>query len=281
MLPAMRLVPAALVLALPAVAFAQAPGMYDPTRPLAPPGMTPPEGDRDEPPHRDKAPAPAEQPVSPLAAYSARDAAADRAFGTSTAVALPSGKIDVSGRASYFGGIGSLAAGLGSGLEVSVDIASITDDASMVGGGVKLVLVQGQTTALAATASYHHVNDSCYDCSSSDDALWAVGGVLSTCVGENCSSLFSVGGGVMGVTDSGSNNVGYLSASLVAGTGGFRPILEGAALLGEGGGILGFAGARMGGKKVAFDGGIGFLLSSDGESDGGAAAPMIGLSVRP
>jgi hypothetical protein len=261
---------AALVLALPAVAYAQAPGMYDPTPPLAPPGMTPPDGDREEPPRP-----PAEQPVTPLAAYAARDAAADRAFGTSTAVALPSGKIDISGRASTFGGIASIAAGLGSGIEVSADIGGVSGGLGSIGGGVKFVLAHGATTAFAATASYHNVTDDCDDCM--DTGMWSIGGVFSSCMGSDCSSLVSLGGGVRGVTESGGDNVGYLSASLVAGNGGFRPILEGAALLADSGGILGFAGARMGGKKVAFDAGIGFVLA---DHDGGGV-PMIGLSVSP
>jgi hypothetical protein len=263
---------AALVLA-PAVAFAQAPGMYDTGRPLAPPGMTPPEHDRDAPAQATPA-----QP-SGLEAVAARDAAADRAYGTSTAIALPSGKVDLSGRASYFGAMGSVAAGLGGGLEISADIGAVTDDVASVGGGLKLVVTHSRTASLAATASYHHMSDDCYDCSSAG-ALWAVGGVVSTCVGETCSSLLSAGGGVMGMTD-GDNTIAYVSASLIAGTGKFRPIVEGAAMLAQGGGVLGFVGARMGGKRVAFDGGVGFLLPADGEGDGGAAAPMVGLSISP
>jgi hypothetical protein len=268
----MRLAVAALVLALPAAASAQAPGMYaNPGRPLAPPGLTPPDEDRDEPPA-----APAAEPTPQgLAAYAARDAAADRAYGTSTAVALPSGKVDLSGRASFFGGIGSIAAGLGGGLEVSADIGAVSDEVGTIGGGVKLVVAHSQTVALAANASYHRLNDDCYDCSGGD-GLWVIGGVLSSCMGSDCGSLISVGGGVMVVSDE-DDRAGYLSASLVAGTGGFRPILEGFALLGDDGGVLGFAGARMGGKRVAFDAGIGFVLADD---DGGGA-PMIGLSVRP
>jgi hypothetical protein len=267
---------AVLVLALPAVAFAQAPGMYDTSRPLAPPGMTPPDGDRDEPPGGP--PAPVAQPEG-LAAYAARDPAADRAFGTSTAVALPSGKVDISGRASFFGGVGSVAAGLGGGIEVSADVGAIADDVGSIGGGVKITVAHSRTVALAATASYHRMSDDCYDCSS-DDGLWAVGGVVSTCIGETCSSLLSAGGGVMGVADD-DDKIGYVTGSLVAGSGSFRPILEGAALLGDGGGVLGFAGARIGGKRVAFDAGIGFVVADDGGDGGAAGAPMIGLSIRP
>jgi hypothetical protein len=270
----MRLAAVALVLALPAVAFAQAPGMYDPTPPLAPPGMTPPDADRDDPPRPAEQPAPAD--VAPITAYAQRDAAADRAFGTSTAIALPSGKIDVSGRASVFGGIGSIAAGLGSGIEVSADISGVSGELGGIGGGVKLVLAHSRTTAFAATASYHNMTDDCGDCMDTM-GLWSVGAVFSSCVGSDCSSLVSLGGGVMGVTEDGSDKVGYLSASLVAGSGGFRPILEGAALLADSGGILGFAGARMGGKRVALDAGIGFMLG-DGE---GGGVPMLGLSVSP
>ena len=52
-----------------------------------------------------------------------------------------------------------------------------------VGGGVKLVVAHSQTVALAATASYHRIgSDACYNCSSSDDALWAIGGVVGACL---------------------------------------------------------------------------------------------------
>jgi hypothetical protein len=277
MVPGMRLAVAALVLALPAVAFAQAPGMYDPTPPVAPPGMTPPAADRDEPPH--PAAQPSAQAPTGLAAFVARDPAADRAFGTSTAVALPSGKIDISGRASYFGGMGSIAAGLGSGIEVSADIGGITGEhLNSFGGGVKIVVAHGHSVSLAATASYHHMTDHCGDCMDTT-GLWSVGGVLSSCVGSDCSGVVSVGGGLMGVTESDSDSIPYLNASLIAGSGSFRPILEGAALLGSGGGILGFGGARIGGKTVAVDAGIGFLLADGG--DGAGAVPMLGLSVSP
>ena len=62
---------------------------------------------------------------------------------------------------------------------------------------------------------------------------------------------------------------------------GDNPILEGVAMLGEGGGVLGFAGARIGGKRVAFDAGIGFVVVDDGDGGGAAGAPMVGLSIRP
>jgi hypothetical protein len=177
--------------------------------------------------------------------------------------------------------MGSIAAGLGSGIEVSADIGGITGEhLNSFGGGVKIVVAHGRTVSLAATASYHHVTDDCGDCMDTT-GLWSVGGVLTSCVGSDCSGVISFGGGFMGVTDSGTDSIPYLNGSLIAGSGSFRPILEGAALLGSGsGGILGFGGARIGGKKVAIDAGIGFLLAAAGGGDAGAV-PMVGLSVSP
>lgn len=268
---------AVLVLALPAAASAQAPGMYDPTPPLAPPGMTPPEADRDEPPR----PAPVDAPEAPersaLDTAIARDAAADRAYGTSTALALPSGRLDLSGRASAFGGIASVAAGIGSGLEISADVAGIGgEQLGFLGGGVKLEIAHGRRWALAATASYHRITEDGGDYM--DQAgLWSAGGVVSACSARDCPVLVSAGGGIMGVTESDSDTVPYLSGSLIAGTGSFRPILEGAALLVDNGGLLGFFGARIGGKRVAVDAGFGVLVA---DGDGGAL-PMLGLSIAP
>ena len=46
--------------------------------------------------------------------------------------------------------------------------------------------------------------------------------------------------------------------------------------------MLGFAGARIGGKRVAFDAGIGFVFADDGGDGGAAGAPMVRLvGIRP
>ena len=87
------------------VAAAQ-PGPDDPT----PPGMTPP-----------IKPPPA--PESPLDLADHRDAAADRAFGSSTALVVPRGTVDLSVRFGKGGLIGSAAVELGSSAELSADLA--------------------------------------------------------------------------------------------------------------------------------------------------------------
>lgn len=270
----MRLAAVAVALALPSVASAQAPGMYDPTPPLAPPGMTPLAADVDEPPQV-TAPAPAQPAVlAPLALAAARDAADDRAYGTSTALTVPAGKIDASLRAAPFGAIAGVSAGLVDGLEVSADgsvLAVEGDGAQSYGFGAKLALARTARWALAIQGSYHVLGD---DGESSGTALWSLGGVVSGCTDAQCSALLSFGGGVMVSDDFESDRIPYAWGSALLGTGGFRPILEAAVLEG---GVLGFLGARMGGKRVAFDLGIGFL----GGGGEGGGLPIAGLSVRP
>jgi len=264
----MRLV--LLVLALPSVAAAQAPGMYDPTPPLAPPGMTPLAADTDEPPSP-PAPAPA---LSPIELAAARDAADDRAYGTSTALTVPAGKVDASLRVASFGGIASVSAGVVDGLEVSADMGLVLpeDGAASYGVGAKLALVKKGGWGLAVEGSYHQMGD---DGGGGAVGLWSLGGVVSGCTDRECSALLSFGGGVLVSEDSASDRLPYAWASALLGTGGFRPVLEGAVLEG---GVLGFLGARMGGRKVAFDLGIGILGASAGE---GGALPIAGISVRP
>lgn len=263
----MRLV--LLVLALPSVAAAQAPGMYDPTPPLAPPGMTPLAADTDEPPSP-PAPAPA---LSPIELAAARDAADDRAYGTSTALTVPAGKVDASLRVASFGGIASVSAGVVDGLEVSADMGLVLpeDGAASYGVGAKLALVKKGGWGLAVEGSYHQMGD---DGGGGAVGLWSLGGVVSGCTDRECSALVSLGGGVLGSTEGSGQTIPYGWASVVLGTGGFRPILEGSVLEG---GVLGFLGARMGGTRVAFDLGIGFL---GGNGEGGGL-PIAGLSVRP
>ena len=265
---------AVLVLALPSLAAAQAPGMYDPTPPLAPPGMTPMTGDTDEPPRVIAPAAPAAPSLSPIEVAAARDAADDRAYGTSTALTVPDGKVDASLRVAPVGLLASVTAGLGGGLELSADWGAVVPEQGMTsyGVGAKLALARKGGWAFALQGGYHQLGD---DGESSPVGLWSLGGVLTGCTDRECSALVSLGGGVLGSTEGSGQTIPYGWASVLLGTGGFRPILEGSVL--DGGGVLGFLGARMGGARVAFDLGIGFL-GGDGE---GGGLPIAGLSVRP
>lgn len=298
----MRLAVAALSLALPSLAAAQAPGAFDPTPPIAPPGMTPPAADIDEPPPATPPPpgipvpewtagapgltppmaglttiAPPRPAPTPIALATARDAADDRAYGTSTALVVPDGKVDVSLRAAPIGGIASVTAGLGAGFELSADVSGIFVEGGMASYGVsgKLQLGRKAGWALAVEGGYHQVGDDGSSDGVSDAVgLWSGGVVVSGCTDRACSALLSLGGGVLGSTEGSGHAIPYVWSSALLGTGGFRPILEGAIL---DGGVLGFLGARMGGKTVALDLGVG-LLAGDG---GGGGLPVAALSVRP
>ncbi len=262
---------AVLVLVLPSIAAAQAPGMYDPTPPLAPPGMTPYVGDTDEPP---RVVTPVAAPRTSLELAAARDAADDRAYGTSTALVVPDGKVDVSLRVAPIGGIASVTAGLGGGIEISADAGGLVvgeDGASVYGGGIKLALARRGSWALAVEGSYHKGGDTGESVST---GLWGLGAVVSGCTDHACSALISLGGGMLGTRDADPSAMPYAWGSALLGTGGFRPIIE-AAWLGDG--VIGFLGARMGGPRVAVDAGIGFV----GGGGAGGGLPVIALSVRP
>lgn len=282
---------AVLVIAAPSLAAAQAPGMYDPTQPLAPPGMTPPAGDTDEPPPAVLAPpsgvepsfrapsltqvAPPPAPVlTPMALAAQRDSADDRAYGTSTALVVPDGKVDASLRAAPIGAIASVTAGLGSGLEISADAGAIfadEDGATSFGFGAKLALARRDNWAFALQGSYHQLGG---DGEGDPLTLWSAGAVVSGCSGHDCTTLLSLGGGFMKSSDDSDDTVPYVWGSMLLGTGGFRPILEGTIVAD---GMLGFLGARMGGRHAALDLGVGIL----GGSREGGALPVAALSVRP
>src|SRR5437868_11908288 len=84
---------------------------------MDPPGMTPPTDDAPSV----TATAPVQQP-DPITRRAASDAASDRAFALSTALVVPSGTVEVGARVlAPAGGVGSITAGLGSGLELSAD----------------------------------------------------------------------------------------------------------------------------------------------------------------
>lgn len=258
----------AVVLGIAGTASAQ-PGMMDPDPAVSPPGLTP----AVVPP----APPPPPAVVAPIDEASRRDAASDRAFGLGTAIVLPSGVSDASLRVGPFGALGSVAVGIGGGLEVSADYGSGHDQATMYGGGLKVSLGHGATWALALDGSIHKAGD---NYGGSGATLYTFGGRVTTCIDAGCSALWSGGLGVYTSSDS-SDKIPVLSTSLVLGRGGVKPLLELAYLAApNAGGALGFAGLRLGGSHVAIDVGVGFVAAA-GDSGGSAGVPMVGVALRP
>ncbi|HSN28646.1 MAG TPA: hypothetical protein VLT45_20310, partial [Kofleriaceae bacterium] len=193
------------------------------------------------------------------------DAAADRAYGTSTALAVPGGRADLSLRAGQGGLLFSAAVGLGSGIEISGQLGGASE-VGLVGGDVKIAVARKRTWGLALDGGYHLVGDG-----EGGGGLVSFGAVVSAVSDE---AVFSFGGGVIGAT--GSDAVPYANASLVAGRGGFRPIVEGAIVSSS---AFGFLGARVGNGTVALDAGVGFG-GGDGVS-GVGPVPLVGLTLRP
>ena len=242
----MRLVVLALV-TVPALAAAQ-PGPDDPT----PPGLTPPIA------------APA--PLSPIDQADLDDAAADRAFGTSTGLVVPAGRVDLSLRGAQGGGLLSAAIGLGHGVEISGQLGGASQ-AGLVGGDLKIAVARTRTWAFALEGGYHFVG-----IEDGEGGGFNVGGVMTYAAD---SAVLSFGGGLLG-SASGPPSA-YANASLVIGTGPFRPILEGATLAGP---VWWFGGARIGNGHACLDIGFGGGGAGDG-ADGVGPVPLVGLTVRP
>ena len=241
----MRLVVLA-ILVLPAVAAAQ-PGPDDPS----PPGLTPPT----------VAPTP-----SPVDQIVQDDAAADRAYGTSSAFAVPAGRADLSIRAGQGGVLFSAAVGLGGNVEISGQLGGASD-LGLVGGDLKIAVARTRTWGLAIEGGYHLIGDG-----EGGGGVFSFGGVFSA---ASDSTVLSVGAGVIG--GSGDQSVPYAHASLVAGRGGFRPIVE-AAIASTA--DLGFLGARIGNGTIALDVGVGLGHDETG-GNGVGPLPLLGLTLRP
>jgi hypothetical protein len=243
----MRLVVVLAILAVPAFATAQ-PGPDDPT----PPGLTPPIA--------------APLPPAPVDQVDQDDAAADRAYGTSTALVVPGGRADLSVRAGEGGILFSAAIGLGSGIEVSAQLGGVSELA-LVGGDLKIAVARKRTWGMAIEGGYHLVGDG-----EGGGGVFSVGGVV-TAVSDG--AVFSFGGGVIGA--SGGTSVPYAHTSLVLGRGGFRPIVEGAVASTT---QAAFVGVRIGNGRAALDAGVGFGRADDG-SGGVGPLPLLGLTLRP
>lgn len=234
------------LLIVPALAAAQ-PGPDDPS----PPGLTPPIA------------APA--PRSPLDQADLDDAAADRAYGTSTALVVPGGRVDLSVRGAQGAVLFSAAVGVGHGIEISGQLGG-AQGVALVGGDLKIAVARTRTWALALDAGYH-----VFGVEDGGGGAFNIGGAASY---ASDSAMLSFGAGLFGAGDGGA--APYADASLIVGRGPFRPILEGAMF----GSPWWFGGARMGNGHVCLDVGVGGGGAGDGAS-GVGPVPLVGLTVRP
>jgi hypothetical protein len=225
------------------------------------------------------APAPAPVPT-PLEDARDRDAATDRAFAYSTAIALPSGDFEASLRFAPFGAMLGAAVGFGGSAEAYVDAAAVPQQAGMSGYGigVKLVILRGATSALAIDSSYHKMADS--NCSNCSNDTWQAGLKASVCAGASCRGLMTFGVDVLAQAHQTTDRIFTPNASVLFRIGGaWKALVEGALMTSSSGALaLGFAGLRIGNRKVAFDAGVGFGQGTDGSS---GATPLFGLSLRP
>ena len=238
---------------------------------LGPPGLT----------RRTEDPPPVERPVAepPATDLLARardgDASSDRAFGRSTAIALRPGQFDFSLRTAVEqGSMLSIAAGLGHGVELSVDAGYARQLGSDYGAGIKLVLAEHATWAFAIDAGLHSMH-----IAGDSGAIFSADLKVTHCA-LDCGMLFTAGVGLAAaaVSDGEAPPLPFFELSMVFGTGPIRPLLEGLTLAGAAN--FGFAGVRFGGRHVAIDAGLGLGGSLDSGGDAGKAM-MVGLAVRP
>lgn len=203
------------------------------------------------------------------------DAAADRSFGRSTAITLDPGQFDFTMRTAVEdGSMMSMAAGVGHGVELSVDAAYARQLGSEYGLGLKFGFDRHATWALAIDTSVHTVS---VDRSNDRGTMWSAGLEVTTCA-ASCEMLFTGGAGIVYVQDNQTPPVPFLELAMVFGTGLVRPMLEGMSL--SGALDFGYAGFRIGGRHVGVDLGVGLGAAMDNSSDS-FAAMMVGLGVRP
>ena len=206
------------------------------------------------------------------------DAAYDRGFFASTALSLEPGQFDMSLRSALkTGAVASIAAGLGHGVELSIDGSKIGGVGKTLGVGVKLEVARHGTWALAATGSVH----SLYPTNSDESSrTYVVGMRVTTCTGSECTAQFTFGGGFGATTtpygDVTQNLTPELDASFIIGKSWCRPLFELTILDGE----LGFLGLRFGGRHVAFDVGVGAIMGDSPLRQSDLLA-LVGLSARP
>jgi len=206
------------------------------------------------------------------------DAASDRSFGRSTAIALDGGEFDFSLRTAVEdGSMISVAAGLGHDVEISADAAYGRQLGSAYGMGVKWSFDRHATWAIALDTSVHAIGIS--NTSSDHGTLWSADLKVTTCA-ASCGLLFTAAAGVVYVQQDydSATPTPFLELAIVLGTGLVRPMIEGISLSGDEN--LAFAGFRLGGRHVAVDVGVG-LGASLGDNSAGFTEMMVGLGVRP
>lgn len=205
------------------------------------------------------------------------DAASDRGYGLSTAIALDAGQLDLSLRTAFeHGSMLSTAAGLGHGLELSFSVGYGRTLGTAYTFGAKAQFVDDEDFAFALDADVSLTRD---EADLPEDAtLWAVDAKATRV------TRYVVATGALGVLRASDMDevpaVPFVEGSLLIGSGPVRPLLEAFSFFGLYN--LAFAGLRCGGTHVAFDlgAGVGGSFRHDSNDDTGVAL-MLGLSVRP
>lgn len=216
-------------------------------------------------------------PGDPATLHAIRDAdaASDRGYGLSTAIALDRGQLDLSLRTAVeHGSMLSAAAGLGHGLELSFAIGYGRTLGTDYTFGAKAQLVDDEDFAFALDLSVDVLQDG----DDENATMWTVD-AKATRVTRYVVATGALG--FMRISEMGEvPAVPFVEGSLLLGAGPVRPLVEAFSFFGLYN--LAFAGLRCGGTHVAFDlgAGVGGPLATDPSGDTGVVL-MLGLGVRP
>lgn len=179
-----------------AVAFvAAAPAAADPSAEPAPapapasaPALDPDFDAAFPPPVPVRASAPARPPFERAAAIPSTG----RGLVQHTAITVPKGVVDVAARGALtFGGLVSLAAGVGETTELSAELGAVDargDTAAVAGAGFKQVLATARIAQLSVGGSFRHVREG-----GDETSLGQMGGTLTLCTSATCAVLMSLG----------------------------------------------------------------------------------------
>ncbi|HEY1548703.1 MAG TPA: hypothetical protein VGG28_12830 [Kofleriaceae bacterium] len=214
---------------------------------------------------------------------------AERGLALGTALTVPAGDVELSGRSIFVAADADVAIGLGRGTELWVEGAIGTAADHSYALGLKQVIAHRHSWQLALEGAVRRITE--YDSNPYDPVgtlsfgpvtsgradAFALSAIASACAAD-CRALFT--GGVTaaimpGADESAALFYGWLDASY--GSGHVRGIFELAAFPVFEGHVVGTAGARFTWRHVAFEVGLGWI----DQAPSPILAPVIGVAYRP
>ncbi|HEX4455838.1 MAG TPA: hypothetical protein VH143_33490 [Kofleriaceae bacterium] len=215
---------------------------------------------------------------------------AERGLALGTALTVPAGDVELSGRAAVgAAGVADVATGLTATTELWVEAAIGTAADHSYALGLKQVIVHRRTWQLALEGAARHLTESDSDPydpvgtlsfgpSNGRADAFALAAIASACA-DGCRALFTAGVTAAVMPASSAQSAALLYAWLDASYGGehVRGIFELAAFPVRDGELVGVAGVRAGWRHVAFELGLGYA----GTEPSPIVLPILGVAYRP